>query len=83
MEKCNVKGLGLAIGVTWALYMLFLGWAAAFGWGTDLVKLMSSMYLGFHAGFWGGIVGAIWGFVDGFVGGALIAFFYNKFTGRR
>lgn len=77
MEKLNVKSLTLGVGVSWAICMLFLGWVSAFGWGTKLVEVISSLYIGFTPGFLGGIIGAIWGFIDGAIGGAIIALVYN------
>lgn len=77
MKKLNVKALAIALGVSWAVYILFIGWASIFGWGTKFVEMMSSVYIGFTSTFLGGIVGAIWGFIDGALGGAIIALVYN------
>lgn len=77
MQKMNIKGLALAFGLSWGLYMLILGWAAPYGWGGTVVDSLSSLYVGFKPGFAGGIWGGIWGFLDGVVGGALIAYIYN------
>jgi hypothetical protein len=78
MERLNPKALAFGLGISWAVCMLFVGWASIFGWGTKFVELMSSVYIGFAPSFLGGIIGAIWGFVDGAIGGAIIAFVYNK-----
>lgn len=83
MEKLSVKGLALALGLTWAIAMLFTGWAAAFGWAAKFVEVMSSIYIGFEPGFVGGLIGAVWGFVDGAIGGAIIAAAYNAVAGRK
>lgn len=80
MKELNVKGLALAGGIVWAIYMIFMGWAAAMGWGVGFVEMASSVYIGYAPSFLGGIIGAIWGFVDGAIFGALIGVFYNKFT---
>jgi hypothetical protein len=77
MEKCNIKALAVAIGVLWAIYVLFLGWIAAFGWGRELVTVLSSLYMGYKPTFLGGIIGGIWAFVDGAIAGAIIAWVYN------
>jgi len=63
--------------------MLFVGWASMFGWGTGVVEMMSSIYLGFAPSVLGGIIGAVWGFIDGAIGGAIIALVYNAVAGRR
>jgi hypothetical protein len=83
MEKLNVKALAVALGVSWAFCMLFVGWASIFGWGTEFVKIMSSVYIGFRPTFLGGVIGAIWGFIDGAIGGAIIALVYNTIAKKR
>jgi len=82
MKKLSVKGLAIGLGTSWAIYMLFAGWASMFGWCTKFVEMMSSIYVGFNSTFLGGIIGAIWGFVDGAIGGLLIATVYNAVTKR-
>jgi len=77
MDKLNVKGLAIALGTTWALGMLIAGWGAMYGWATEFVAVMGSVYLGYDATFSGGIIGAVWGFVDGAIGGFVIAVIYN------
>ena len=80
-QKLSVKGLGLALGVTWAIGTLILGLSAwLFDYGTVFVELLGMMYVGYTATFAGSIIGAIYAFVDAFIGGALIAWFYNLFT---
>jgi hypothetical protein len=80
MNRFNIKSLTLTLGIVWGLGMLFLGWAAWFGWGDSVVSVFSSFYIGYKATFLGGIIGGIWGFVDGAIGGFLIAIFYNWLT---
>ena len=82
MKLC-VWGLGIALGIVWAISMLVAGWISIWGWGTMFVNTMSSVYIGYTPSFGGGIVGAIWGFVDGFIGGILLAFFYNMVSCKR
>ena len=77
MEKLNVKALAVGLGVSWSACMLLLGWASIFGWGAGLVKVFSSLYIGFAIIFIGGLIGAVWGFIDGAIGGAIIALIYN------
>lgn len=83
MKSLNVKALALSLGFTWAIGMLFLGWVAIFGWGIEIVDVLSSFYLGFEASFIGGIIGAIWGFVDGVITGLLIGYFYGLFEKQK
>ncbi len=82
--RLDVVSLGLAFGIMWALGVFILGiMAAAADWGTEIVVLMSSVYLGFDPSFVGSLIGAAWGFVDGGVGGMLIAWLYNVILARR
>ncbi|MBW2993599.1 bacteriophage holin [Candidatus Woesearchaeota archaeon] len=79
-QKLDVLGLGLAIGIACAVYMFLIGLSAwLFGWGTGIVELISSLYLGFSATFAGSLIGAVWAFIDGFIAGVIIAWLYNKF----
>jgi len=77
MNKIDVKALAIAFGSAWGLMLLFVGWAAMFGWSTEFVEMMDSTYIGFKPTFLGGIIGGIWGFVDGAIGGVIIAIVYN------
>lgn len=77
MKLCAGK-FGFAFGLIWALGMLLLGWAAwLWGYGTPLVALWSTVYLGYAPTFLGGIYGALWGFVDFFIFGWLVIVVYN------
>ncbi len=80
MERLSVKGLAIGLGVSWAICMLFAGWASIFGWGTKFVEVMASVYIGLKPTFLGGIIGAIWAFIDGAIGGLVIAIVYNAVT---
>jgi hypothetical protein len=78
-HRLGVLGFALALGVTGAVFMLFLGLAGwLFDWGTALVNLIASLYIGFAPTFPGSILGAIWGFIDGFIGGVVLAWTYNQ-----
>jgi hypothetical protein len=82
MQKLQIFPLAVALGVTWALGILLLGWAGGLGWGTELVNVMSSLYIGYGPSFVGGIIGGIWALVDGAIGGAVIALIYNAAAGK-
>ena len=78
-SKLGSISFGLAIGIVVALGMFILGMMSAMtGWGIALVKVLSSLYIGYSPTLVGSIAGAVWGFVDGFLGGALVAWLYNK-----
>lgn len=78
MNKCQPFALGIAIGVLWSLYILGAGLVAMFGWSTQLVTVLGSLYLGYGPSVVGAIVGAVWAFVDGFIAGVVIAWVYNR-----
>jgi len=80
MEKLNVKSFALAWGIAFGVYAIFLGWVGASGWGTSIVDIMSSLYIGYEPTFIGGIIGGIWAFVGAGIGGAIIASVYNIFA---
>lgn len=82
MQKLRVVPLAVAVGVTWALGILLLGWTGSFGWGTGIVDVMSSLYIGYGPSFVGGIIGGIWALVDGAICGAVIALIYNAAAGK-
>ena len=80
MNKLNVKATTLSFGFTCAIYMLFLGWISATGWGVRDVSVIADLYLGYKPTFVGGLIGALWGFLDGAIAGFLISYFYNFFA---
>lgn len=83
-DTISMKGIAIAAGLSWAISLLFFGWAAVYGWGTQFVLNMSSIYMGYEATFWGAVRGAIWGFVYGAIIGCIFAYFYNwVVSGRR
>jgi hypothetical protein len=78
--RLHVVGLGVAFGLTTAFIMLVYGIVAwKYSFGTPVVDLMSSIYIGYHPTLIGSAIGGLYGFLDGFVCGALIAVFYNLY----
>ena len=72
------KRLGLAFGLTWAVFMLFIGLAVMFlGIGAEWLAIISDLYIGYEPTAMGLVIGMIWGFVDGFIGAYIFAFIYN------
>ena len=82
MQKLNVKAMAIAAGITWAIYVLFCGWAAALGWGGSIVHAFASYYVGYAPTFLGGIIGGIWALVDGAIAGAIFSLLYNRFASK-
>lgn len=65
---------GLLLGVTY----LVLGWTAwHYGYGTQTVQLLGTLYHGVEPTFVGGLWGGLFGFIDGFVYAGLFAWIYN------
>ncbi len=82
MSSTNRKlcpwALAFALGITWAIGIFIMGIVAwQWGWGNDMVRVISSIYHGFEPTFWGSVLGAIWAFVDWFIGGLIIGWVYN------
>jgi hypothetical protein len=77
MAKLNVKAFTLACGATWGIFMVVIGWGGIIGWGTSIVDLLSSLYIGLAPTFLGGIIGGLWGFLDGAIGGLVFTLLYN------
>ena len=78
--RLSVRGLALAIGVTWGVGVFCLGLASMAGWGVALVDALGAIYIGFRATILGSLIGALWAFVDGGLGGVLLAWLYNRFA---
>ena len=81
-KKLDPWALAASLGVVCVIFVVFIGVAAMFGWGEELVPLVSSIYIGFDSTGVGVLIGAVWAFVDGVIGGALIAALYNFFADR-
>ncbi len=61
-SRLSIIGLGLALGITWAISIFLLGIVAwLFGWGINLVHIIASLYVGYAPTFLGTIYGTIWG----------------------
>lgn len=80
----GVVSFGLAVGVTWSLFVFVLSiMATMFGWGIGAAQALASLYIGYGPSFIGAVAGAVWGFVNGLIAGVLIAWLYNRFLLRR
>ena len=95
MKKLSMFGLGMAIGLTWFIAIIFVGIIAMIilknGYAGDLHEnvinsvvifrgLFGLAYPGWAMDYLGTLLAGLWGFVHGFVAGYLIAFFYNIFS---
>ncbi len=77
-SRCSPNALGVAVGVLWSFYIFFCGITAIFGWGAVLVRVFSSLYIGYEASFVGAIIGALWAFGDGYIAGLVVGWIYNR-----
>jgi hypothetical protein len=88
--KLNVKACALACGLIWGFGLLFITWwiilfegqadVAAKGYTPPFVGLI---YRGYSFTIAGSFIGLAWALVDGFIGGAIFAWIYNFFCGKK
>lgn len=83
--KLDVIRLGCAVSSVWALCVFGAGLTNLFwpGYGVEFLKIIDSIYPGYHFGKWGfgGVmVATLYAAVDGWVVGVLLAFFYNLYA---
>jgi hypothetical protein len=94
MNKLSMFGLAMAIGLTWLIIIITVGFFAMFmlkngyntEWHENIINsvvifrgLFGLAYPGWAISITGTILAGLWGFVHGFVAGFLIAFLYNIF----
>jgi ABC-type phosphate transport system permease subunit len=84
--KLSLKALALTSGILWALALLMTGvvnliWP---GYGEAFLKLMASVYPGYHAAGSIGdlIIGTLYAFIDGVICGFVFGWLYNTFVGK-
>ena len=84
--KLSVKGLALSCGIVWGLAVFILTILTMyFGYGEAfLAATAGALYSSHFSISWpGAFVGLVAGFIDGFIGGALLAWLYNAFAGKK
>lgn len=70
--------LGIALGITKGLFVLFFVWAGYFwGYALPMIESISHVYYGVGPTFVGGFVGFLWGFLYGFIFGVIVALIYD------
>jgi hypothetical protein len=82
--KFNVIQLGLTLSKLFAIVVFFAGIANLIfpAYGVAFLKLIDSIYPGYHFGKWGFggvIVATLYAALDGFILGALFAWLHNLF----
>jgi hypothetical protein len=85
MARLSVKVMAIVPALLWGGCMLFVGLInmGASSYGGDFLRMMSSVYPGFHDTRTAGevIVGTVYGLVDGAIAGILFAWLYNWVAG--
>ena len=85
MTQLPVRVITLVTAILWGGCLLFVGLInlATPSYGLDFLRMMSSVYPGFHATHTFGevILGTVYGFVDGAIAGCLFAWLYNSIKG--
>ena len=82
--KLSIKGMTIAIALLCGGCVFVIGVMnlVSQSYGMEFLKVISSIYPGFHASrtFVDVLVGTGYGIVDGAIGGFLLAWLYNLFT---
>ena len=85
MVRLSTKVMSLVTAMLWGGCLLIVGLInlAAPSYGIDFLRMMSSVYPGFHASHTLSevILATVYGLVDGAIGGCLFAWLYNGITG--
>ena len=76
--KLNAKNFGLAGGIIWGGAVSLLAISSMFGYGTEILNLLASLYIGVKPSLLGSLLALGYGFIDGFIGCWLFAWIYNK-----
>jgi hypothetical protein len=83
--KLSVVRFACALATMWSLVVFGTGvvnlWSP--GYGEALLKIMESIYPGYHYGQWGiggVVVAALYAALDAWIVGALLAWFYNLYA---
>ena len=79
----NAKNFGLASGILSAIIMFVITLISlGNGYGSEFLKLMTSIYPGYEVSGIGVIIGSIYGFIDGFICFYIFAWIYNKLQNK-
>lgn len=79
----KVKSFGFALGIMWAVVMLWATILHLTGHGMMVFDMLDQFYLDLFMTGWVGLIwNTILAFIDGFVAGIIFAWLYNKFAGK-
>jgi hypothetical protein len=81
--KLGVLRLGFTMGIIWAgfVFLVGIGNLILAGYGEAFLKVIDSIYPGYHMGQWGFggiIVATLYAALDGFIVGLVFAWIYNR-----
>ncbi|MFH1448652.1 MAG: membrane-associated protein [Candidatus Micrarchaeota archaeon] len=83
MERLDAVRLGIAGAVAWSLLLVSTAFGAMFvdvggePWGSEFVRVMGTLYVGFGPSLKGAFIGLLWGLFDGFLAGFIAGTVYN------
>lgn len=82
--KLKPLALGISLGLVWGGSLFVTTWLSHFtGYGKLFLEVLAqSIYPGYTISPLGSFLGLLYGFLDGLVSAALIAWIYNRITGR-
>jgi len=77
--------LGAALGIVWGGLLFITTWLSYYtGYGELFLKTMAeSIYPGYSISPLGSFLGFFYGFLDGFICATVIAWLYNRFSGKK
>jgi hypothetical protein len=85
--KLSISAIALTMGLLGAGCMLLVGLInlATPAYGTDFLRMMSSVYPGFHDSrtLLSVLIGTVYGFADGAIGGLVFASIYDWIAGSK
>jgi len=86
--KLDTLRLGFTVCVVWGaiVFLVAVGNMVIAGYGDAFLKLIDSIYPGYHMGVWGFggvIVATLYAALDGFIMGVVFAWLYNRFTKKK
>lgn len=86
--KLDTLRFGFAVCVMWGLivFLVAVGNMVITGYGEAFLKLIDSIYPGYHMGKWGFggvVVATLYAALDGFIVGAVFAWLYNRLSKKK
>ncbi len=76
LDEGRMAMAGAALGIVWTGLLGLT--TMSMGWGTGMMNMMGSLYLGYGPTLGGVLIGMLWGALDGAIGGYVLAWIYNR-----